>query len=121
MGSCSMSEHTEPRLWSNVYNGDCGQRRQKTSRHFSPPRIPVIQSWTRTTRAFLLASMHSPPAASGLATDEFIKIGELGKEELDGAIFVVLTIDKRCRRWLVLQALTVRISSAACQPHSALG
>src|SRR5258705_5386930 len=49
MGRRSMVGDTEPGVWSRVKTGASGNSSQKTSRHRSPPRIPVSQSWTRAT------------------------------------------------------------------------
>src|SRR5882724_8560361 len=49
MGRRSMVGDTEPGMWSRVKTGASGNSSQKTSRHRSPPRIPVSQSWTSAT------------------------------------------------------------------------
>ena len=45
----SMVGDTEPSVWSSVKTGASGNISQKASRHRSPPRIPVSQSWTSAT------------------------------------------------------------------------
>src|ERR1700723_3502909 len=45
-----MAVEVEPRRWIRVWRVASGKARQRTSRHFSPPRIPVSQSWTIATR-----------------------------------------------------------------------
>src|SRR5437588_3794914 len=62
-----MSLETEPGLWKSVRSVALGQRRQSGSRHFSPPRMPVSQSWTRVTREVKCASMRRPPRLWSLA------------------------------------------------------
>ena len=49
MGRRSMVGDTEPGAWSRVKMGAVGNSSQKTSRHRSPPRILVSQSWTSAT------------------------------------------------------------------------
>lgn len=45
----SISGDIAPVLWSNVKMGASGYSSHNTSRHFSPPLIPVNQSWTKAT------------------------------------------------------------------------
>ena len=42
----SIIEETFPGIWSKVNKSAVGYSSQIISRHFSPPRIPVSQSWT---------------------------------------------------------------------------
>ena len=56
-----MAGDTAPRRCSSVSSLTRGQRRHSTSRHFSPPRMPVSQSCTNTTRGSPFASMRRPP------------------------------------------------------------
>src|SRR5688572_3266730 len=50
MSRASSSGQTEPFTWSRVKIGASGNSRASESRTFSPPRMPVSQSWTSATR-----------------------------------------------------------------------
>src|SRR5579859_4260096 len=45
-----MAGETEPGTWTSVNSDASGNRSHKTSSAFSPPRIPVSQSWTNAIR-----------------------------------------------------------------------
>ena len=47
--SAAMVELTVLGLWIRVQSGALGNRRQSNSRTFSPPRMPVSQSWASAT------------------------------------------------------------------------
>ena len=46
----SIRSDTDPGTWISVKSVASGKSSQNTSRHRSPPRIPVSQSWTSATR-----------------------------------------------------------------------
>jgi hypothetical protein len=45
----AITELTVLELWISVQSGASGKRLQSSSRTFSPPRIPVNQSWASAT------------------------------------------------------------------------
>ena len=50
IGRASMRDDTDPGTRTRVVSGASGKISQTASRTFSPPRMPVSQSWTRATR-----------------------------------------------------------------------
>src|SRR5215831_10898876 len=63
MGRFSMTGDTLPGTCSRVKRDASGNSSHRTSRHRSPPRIPVSQSWTRAIRGH--ASAVTRPRALG--------------------------------------------------------
>jgi hypothetical protein len=56
MGMPSIRADTLPTTCRRVKRVAAGKISQKTSRHLSPPRIPVNQSWTSATRICVFPS-----------------------------------------------------------------
>ncbi len=55
-----------PRRWIKVCRTASGKARQRTSRHFSPPRMPVSQSCTSATRSPAVPGRDARPTRAEL-------------------------------------------------------
>ena len=55
----SIAGDTDPFTWTSVNSSASGKRSQSASRIFSPPRMPVSQSWTNASFKSQLSRLNS--------------------------------------------------------------
>src|SRR6266542_4002174 len=77
----SMTGVTEPGTWSRVKRSASGKSSQKTSRHRSPPRIPVSQSCTSATLMAGVAGARSARRGPGALAPVAQEVHDVGRAQ----------------------------------------